>query len=495
MPSIILNEIDNTFPVTGQLSEEIVFVPGFAVTNENIDDNVYIAKKAPEASTPGTKWKDGDTVDTARASGDYPSLYYNQTNGKSYKCTNVEESSDEPKTTTYTWTELTGSDTIKPHAEVEPILCYSVETFVKNFGDKPYTFADGTIDLSYLMAIEYLTLGLPVAYAAFFGSVDDNSMRRKSATVDDLYNGIDAVLKLFKDPNYMYVRYLTNGAYPMYKDDYAHATKYLECAEARKDAYAVIDHENNPSKKFGELQSGVETYIKGLTANVSTRTYPSRGAMFTPWATYTIENLGEDVLTGNFILPASFAYFVCLAKSIAANNPAYLATSGIARGRCPYIKGLYVTERLSGTIANETLQGDKKVCINPITNINPYGLTIWGDNTLADNTEKGKSSMSYLHIRNLVCRVMKLLRDAATRIIFEPNTDALWVTFKGLIMPSLDAMKPDGIKTYNIIRQQAETNTEVKARIVIVPVYAVEDVKLDVVLTNDGAVELVGGNA
>lgn len=483
MPKITLTEVDNTSPVAEALSEDIVFVPGFAY--RTINTNVYIEDVAPTTSTIGTVFQDGDTVDTPRAVGVAPSLYYNSTDKKSYKCTAI----DGDDTKTYTWTELTEDEKITPHTEsTEPVLCYSVEEFEKAFGKTPYVFADGTIDLSYLMAKEYLTLGLPVAYSAM------NTHGASVATPADVSNGITAVLSDIADPGYIYVRYLTNGAYPVYATSETtindNVKAYLDCAKSRQDAYVILDHEKTSEIDYSAWMTKLRTAFAGNESG-------SRASLFTPWATYSITNLGSKELTGDFILPASFGYIVCLAKSITANNPAYMAVSGVARGRCPFIKNLYVANRLSNKIANETLQSDTEISVNPITEIKPYGLTIWGNNTLADNkTAGGRSATSYLNIRNLVCRVMKLLRDAATRIIFEPNTDALWVTFKGLVMPTLDAMvSGQGLKKYNIVRQPSSDNTEVKAKIYLVPMYAVEKVTLEVVLTNDGTVELVGGNA
>ena len=490
MPKITLTEVDNTSPVAEALSEDIVFVPGFA----DLNSNVYISTSAPTTATVGAVFEAGDTVDTERAAGVAPSLYYDSSTMKSYKCTAIAGDSEK----TYTWTELTGDDVIVPHNESgEPVLCYSVEEFEEAFGKAPRKLKDGTIDLSYLMAKEYLTLGLPVAYSAFYKRSTAGAREDVDATV--VTSGIKAVLNDIADPGYIYVRYLTNGAYPVYQTTDETLTDnvkaYLDCAKSRQDAYVVLDHEKTATIDYDTWMGKMRAVFKDVSGGKGLGT--NRASLFTPWATYGITNLGSDELTGNFILPASFGYIVCLARSIAANNPAYMAVSGVARGRCPFIKNLYVTNRLTNKIANETLQSDTEISVNPITEIKPYGLTIWGNNTLADNNAtKGRSATSYLNIRNLVCRVMKLLRDAATRIIFEPNTDALWVTFKGLVMPTLDAMvSGQGLKTYNIVRQPSSDNTEVKAKIYLVPVYAVEKVTLEVVLANDGTVELVGGNA
>ena len=72
-------------------------------------------------------------------------------------------------------------------------------------------------------------------------------------------------------------------------------------------------------------------------------------------------------------------------------------------------------------------------------------------------------------------------------MIFEPNTDALWVTFKGRVMPSLDAMvSGQGLKKYNIVRVESSNPREVKAKVYLFPVYAVEKVTIDLILSDEG---------
>lgn len=496
MPKIVINELDKTTPFAEQLSEDIVFIPGFA----NVNGNVYIGdtkESEPTAQTVGTEYNEGDTVDTVNAN---PSIYSNPITLQSWTCTNVDNS-------TYTWTKSTKY--FAPHPENEVVVCYTTDDFTKNFGVEPAKFTaaqnisanctnaeafdnatafrkSGDIDLSYTIAMECLVLGLPVAYVNV--TKRQNGAPYTAKSVKDLYDKLPSLLENISDPDYVYVRYITSGAYPTFEMKTSDAaataldTAMINAAHARKDAYALIDHGDSTDRKlFGE-----DSVIAVARTRFANNDSGSRGAMFTPWGTYNITNLNNG--GGVHSLPASFAYLTCLATSIRSGNPAYLAIANVGRGKPLFLQHLNTKTRLSSSIANTEMQSDTQLSINPITNINPYGLVIYGNNTLRDNsTTNGKIATSDLNIRNLSCRVTKLLRDAAQQMIFEPNTDALWVTFKGRVMPSLDAMvSGQGLKKYNIVRVESSNPREVKAKVYLFPVYAVEKVTIDLVLSDEG---------
>jgi len=522
MPKIVINEKDQTSPTAEQLSEDIVFIPGFA----NVNGNVYISTTRGETpkdgvegtGTKGTIYKAGDTVDTAN---DDPSIFSNTVDLKSWQCKQVPDAKADPQVTTYVWTAL---DTyVAPHPENEIVVCYTTEEFQQNFGTEPAKFsapqdltnncsdtaksyafenveafrAKDDIDLSYTMAMECLTLGLPVAYV--------NITKREAGApyvekkISDLYDTLPTVLADLADPDYVYTRYITSGAYPSFEMQTTNGARLdkamIATAKARQDAYAIIDHGDNSARPLSGTNSVISQVRADFAQTDKDDNSNSYGAMFTPWGTYNITNLNENIGGGTQSMPASFAYLCCLGKALSAGNPAYLAIANIGRGKPPFLTHLNTTQRLSSTIANTAMQSDTAISINPITNINPYGLVIYGNNTLKDNAfSKGKQASSDLNIRNLVSRVTKLLRDAAQQIIFEPNTDALWVTFKGRIMPSLDTMVTNqGLKRYNIVRVDSSNPREVKAKVYLFPVYAVEKVTIDLILS-DAGITVEGGN-
>jgi phage tail sheath protein FI len=129
------------------------------------------------------------------------------------------------------------------------------------------------------------------------------------------------------------------------------------------------------------------------------------------------------------------------------------------------------------------------IAINAITNINPYGLTIWGNRTLKP-VEENLVATNFLNIRNLISDIKKTCYRAARKATFEQDTDVLWINFKSDIAKLLDRMKSGyGISGYKIVRdydhEKSAENATLCAKIVIYPTYAVEDFYITVILRDD----------
>jgi phage tail sheath protein FI len=183
------------------------------------------------------------------------------------------------------------------------------------------------------------------------------------------------------------------------------------------------------------------------------------------------------------IMPASYGYLSAMAKSI-RNNPSWLAVAGVARGLVPYIGDLNTSRRLTNTIAN-SYQPRDDTSINAITNIRPYGLTIWGNRTLKHNIGN-LTATSFLNTRNLISEVKKIAYITAKSLIFEQNTDVLWINFRAGITPLLDRMlSGQGLTNYKIIRKATTERAKVVAEIRLSPIDAVEDFDITVVITDD----------
>lgn len=258
------------------------------------------------------------------------------------------------------------------------------------------------------------------------------------------------------------------------------AQKMISIAQERGDAVAFIDHTNNPARA---LTGGTSVYdvIKSINSD-SGFTDGEFGALFTPWASYTTVKEASDV-PATQIMPASFGYLLSLGKSL-RNNPNWLAVAGVARGLVPYIQSLNTVQRLSNTIA-DAYQPRDNVAINPITNIKPYGLTIWGNRTLKKNVGN-ITATAMLNIRNLVSDVKKVAYTAAKSLMFEQNSDVLWVNFKSYITPLLDQMlSGQGLSGYKVIRGVTTEKAKVVANIKLYPLYAVESFEITVVISDE----------
>lgn len=148
--------------------------------------------------------------------------------------------------------------------------------------------------------------------------------------------------------------------------------------------------------------------------------------------------------------------------------------------------------RLYGELDAEKLnhRNEGKVAVNPICNINPYGYIIWGNRTLhpvgaATVQQSDLVASNFLNIRNLVTDIRKTVWTACRRLTFEQNNDILWINFKAQITPLLDRMSTgNGISGYKMIKQAPDRKAQLKAKIRIIPVEAVEDFDITLELTD-----------
>ena len=175
-------------------------------------------------------------------------------------------------------------------------------------------------------------------------------------------------------------------------------------------------------------------------------------------------------------MPASMAYLEAFINGV-QNNPTWYAMAGRLRGT---ITGTPI-KQYGEKFAN-SLMSDTGVSVNPITNVYPYGILIWGNRTLNNNS--GLVASSFLNIRQLCVDIFKSLYINAKGYMFEQNSDRLWFNFKSNIAKLLDNMKSgEGISGYRIIRLEPE-RAKVRALIRIVPLEAVEKFDLTVELND-----------
>ncbi len=293
------------------------------------------------------------------------------------------------------------------------------------------------------------------------------------------------------------VKYITSGAYPTYELKQDVVTSMIECAYKRGDAFAIIDHSNNPERSLkttstsGSVYAHLNAYLDndGATGLPNSDEYTTFATMFTPWATYTCTTAPVGYQT--VLMPASYGYLTALATSL-VTNANWLAIAGINRGLPPTIVALNTIERLTNTIADYYQPRDNRA-LNAITNVKPYGLTIWGNRTLVKNGDGNLTAKSFLNIRSLVCDIKKVAYTAAKSLLFEQNTEILWNKFKALLTPTLDKMTHGyGLSSYKIIKATTKYNGdplakgEIAAVIKIYPVYAVEDFEITVVMSDEG---------
>ena len=272
----------------------------------------------------------------------------------------------------------------------------------------------------------------------------------------------------------------------------------LNLAKVRGDAVALLDPTNTPDRPLlptsvGGDDQAASVYcaatMESKPTSLATAINGSYGTMFLPWMLMKLNN--AYVGTTQSIMPASFAYLKCLARSI-RNNPNWLAIAGVGRGLIPDCIAAHTTKILTNAIA-ESYQidpgksSDVGISINPITNIKPYGQCIWGNRTLAHmNSNRTEFATNFLNIRNLVSDVKKQAYMAAQSLMFEQNTDILWINFKALMTPMLDRMKSGyGISGYKMIKGTPKDKTKLECEIRLYPVYAVESFDVYITLSDE----------
>lgn len=327
--------------------------------------------------------------------------------------------------------------------------------------------------------------------------------------LENFYNELSDRLENLTDKNEYTVKYITSGGYPTFVEvvqakgkstvvDYPFANKMLAVAGTRNDAVALIDHPDRPSAPLAVGDS--KSIYYAANAHFQNASNAEFGAMFTPWGDYSCVTMNSATASIQ-AMPASFGYLLCLAAAI-KTSPNWLAMAGVTRGIVPNLRRLRTDKILSNVIAEDyqpkwgAADGSKNISINAITNVKPYGLTIWGNRTLKKVATKGTVATNFLNTRNMISDIKKLAYNTAKSLMFEQDSDTLWLSFKSGVSPLLDQLKSgSGISDYKLIKNttkyngSALTRGEMSAIIKIFPLYAIEYFEITVVVSdNDVAI-------
>ena len=353
---------------------------------------------------------------------------------------------------------------------------------------------------SSIVDIEWNIVGTPAAVSEVKLSDPDNYATTDEFSVSDIYTAfLDSAdtegskLYVLEDKGEYQIKFLTLGAYPCFEfgtaDSYPVFDNIIEAAAKRGDCIALVDHTNKSDRKLqtevssGSVYASLSSYVKKNNMTVVRKGGDSEdgytyGAMFTPYATYRLSTQNN----AQYILPASFGYLSAFAAST-QTNPNWYAVAGVSRGVPSGLIGL--SQNITNAIA-DLYQPRNNVAINCITNIKPYGYTIWGNRTLKNNSADGDlKALSFLNIRVLTCDLKKTLYQACKRYTFENNTDIMWLNFKSKIEPTLAKMlSGNGIASYQIIKVATTKKATIEAIIRLVPIEPVEDWFITIELTD-----------
>lgn len=359
-----------------------------------------------------------------------------------------------------------------------PYLFNSVSEFKAIFSEEDgdfnllgYSDVANNFERSQLYALSILQTGLPVLFDLVGGvGVETNSTA--AGYLEGMESHISSNLDKLKDRNNYDIKFLTSGGY--YSATFGGTL--ISIAAARGDCTAIIDH----SEKTVALDMETDS---GEIPNSADGKY---GAMFTPWCTFQFPKWDSKKNTPLTSMPGSLAYLLAFASSVNANNANWLAAAGASRGGIPYLEApLVVLSEDNVAKYQRTNINNTGVSINPITNINPYGVIVWGNRTLNPNAS-GLVASSFLNIRQLCNDIKKTLYIACKSITFEQNSDLLWVKFKSMITPLLDQMQTgDGISGYQISKKKSTKKATLTAVIRIYPIEAVEDFDITLELADE----------
>lgn len=191
----------------------------------------------------------------------------------------------------------------------------------------------------------------------------------------------------------------------------------------------------------------------------------------------------EDTDYGkNNEFPASFHYLACAAQAF-TRYPEWFAVSGYTRG----VSNLNVigTSITLGEAAVNALQSrdSSKAGVNLVIKLR-NGYYFWGNRT--GKAQTGLIATNFLNIRQLCCTLKKTIYNVCRRLMFDPNSEILWLNFCNAIRPTLERMMgSQGIKGYRFEKRETSMKGKLFAVIRIIPIEAVEDFEIGVFLEDN----------
>jgi hypothetical protein len=266
-------------------------------------------------------------------------------------------------------------------------------------------------------------------------------------------------------------------------------THLIRTCESRGDAMALIDlpdiyipsHEAYKSSKSARHGT---TPTQAATTLRNRRIDSSYGATFYPWVQTRDDNTGQSLW-----IPPSVAMMGVLASSEKKSDlwfaPAGFNRGGISDGAAG-IPVIGVSERLTSK-ERDTLYESR---INPIASFPGNQIVVFGQKTLQER----ESALDRINVRRLVIYMKKQISILATQVIFEQNSAATWLRFKGLINPFLDnVLTGYGISDYRLILDKTTTTDDLidqnilYAKIMVKPTRAIEYIAIDFTIASSGA--------
>lgn len=265
-------------------------------------------------------------------------------------------------------------------------------------------------------------------------------------------------------------------------------SKMIDVCEARGDALAIIDIENDytPETENTDTESERTPNPAQAVASIKARGMNSSyGACFFPWVTIRDEARSKSV-----DVPPSVAMLGVMASSAAKSElwfaPAGFTRGGLSQNGAAGLPVIDVKYQLSSKERDSLYDNN----INPIASFPNEGIVVFGQKTL----QVTQSALDRINVRRLMIYVKKEISRMAATLLFEPNVNATWSRFLAAADPFLRSVQSRfGLTEYKLILDETTTTPELidrnimYAKIFLKPARAIEFIALDFTITNTGA--------
>jgi hypothetical protein len=309
--------------------------------------------------------------------------------------------------------------------------------------------------------------------------LDDSSDEKQNYA----FHSVKRAIESLKDPevldmNLLVVPGVTNEGL---------TNQMIKVCENRADAMAIIDLEggyepetensNSEASRIGSVSSTI-TQIKERNLN------SSYGCAYYPWVQMQDSNTGVKLW-----IPPSVAAFGTMASSQEASQ-VWFAPAGFNRGGLSLGSSGLSIVNVRDKLTAKNLDALYERNVNLIASFLSEGIVIFGQKTL----QAVPSALDRINVRRLVIFLKKEISRLAANVLFEPNVQETWKRFSIPANELLSEVKTGlGISDYRLVLDETTTTPEeidrnmMYAKLFIKPVYAIEFIGIDFVITNTGA--------
>lgn len=264
--------------------------------------------------------------------------------------------------------------------------------------------------------------------------------------------------------------------------------KLIATCEARGDALAVIDLENDYTPRGWETTSPESQRLPDVSRAVgslkSRGLSSSYGCAFFPWV-----QVSDDINNRKVWMPPSVVALGTMASS-AAKSELWFAPAGFTRGGLSAGAGGLPVSQVRMRLSSKERDALYEANINPIAQFPAEGIVVFGQKTL----QVTPSALDRINVRRLMIHVKKEISRMAATTLFDQNVRATWNRFLGKAEPFLASVQTRfGLTEYKIILDETTTTPDLidrnvmYAKVFLKPARAIEFIAIDFVITNTGA--------